>query len=150
MVPKLTRRLRDDCYMFYSEGDEQWHRAEEGLAALESLMSVSLSSVGPEVREKARDTIQCLVGAATHWHDIELIKNENDIDSSSYSSIRSELASKCEQLMRLGSLGREGVRMFRFKKEKRKKKKGRLAGYCSILFCVGVVMWNMEWCIGKF
>ena len=61
LVANLTSALREDCYMFYSEGDERWHEAEEGLAALELSIANSLSAVSPELRRQAKHTISMLV-----------------------------------------------------------------------------------------
>ena len=101
MTINLTNRLKNDCYMFYSEGDEKWHEAEENLASLETMISNSLSSVSPEVRRQAKAAITMLVDAAGHWYDPDLVVP--------YGSEKTELELKCEQLMRLGEIGRVGV-----------------------------------------
>jgi uncharacterized membrane protein YgcG len=101
LTTNLTNALKDDCYMFYSEGDEKWHEAEEGLAALEHSIENALSSVSPEVRRQAKNTIGLLVDAAGHWYDPDLVVP--------YGSEKTELEQKCEQLLRLGEIGRQGV-----------------------------------------
>jgi len=104
LIPNLTRKLKVACYMYYSEGDAKWHEAEEGLASLEKVLAVSLSTVSPDVQRQARVTIQCLVDAACHWHDLDLVD-----PSQLGTGERTELETKCEQLMRLGKIGRRGV-----------------------------------------
>jgi hypothetical protein len=104
LIPNLTRKLKTECYMYYSEGDAKWHEAEEGLALLEKVLSVSLSTVSPDLQQQALATIQCLVDAALHWHDLELVD-----PSQLGAGERTELEGKCAQLMRLGKIGRRGV-----------------------------------------
>ena len=104
LIPNLTRKLKSECYMYYSEGDAKWHEAEEGLASLEKVLAVSLSTVSPDVQKQAKLTIQCLVDAACHWHDLDLVD-----PSQLGAGERTELEAKCEQLMRLGKIGRRGV-----------------------------------------
>ena len=101
MTVNLTNCLKNDCYMFYSEGDEKWHEAEENLATLETMIANSLSSVSPEVRRQAKAAITMLVDAAGHWYDPDLVVP--------FGSEKTELELKCEQLMRLGEIGRIGV-----------------------------------------
>ena len=77
------------------------HEAEEGLASLEVLIANSLSAVSPEVRKQAKNTISMLVDAANHWYDPDLVVP--------YANEKTELELKCEQLMKLGEIGRQGV-----------------------------------------
>jgi hypothetical protein len=102
VIDNLTNKLKTDCYMFYSEGDEMWHKAEEGLASLEDQLALSLSAVSPEIQQHAQKTIQNLVDAASHWHDLHLVLPDNDTPVT-------ELEAKCMQLMALGKIGRKEV-----------------------------------------
>jgi hypothetical protein len=93
MTLNLTSLLKQQCYMYYSEGDEKWHQAEESLADLENkiLNSLSNTAVSPEVQKHAKHTIQLLVEAAAHWCDPTLVKKRRHDD-------QSELQKKCDQV----------------------------------------------------
>jgi hypothetical protein len=102
LIDNLIYKLKNDCYMYYSVHDAKWHEAEEGLADLERMLSVSLSIVSTEIQQKASTTIQLLIDAAEHWYLLDLVHSD-DI------SKPTELEKKCKQLMKLGKIGRNGV-----------------------------------------